>query len=221
MSRAVHKLRASLRPIVLQQTPVTGTDSTNPYSVSLDVGAQNSSKVCYVCTQWEESGGDDVTGITVGGLTATQIGSIVTQGVSHTAWWAVRVPNLSGSQTVAATVSGALSGELHFTLISLLHVKDPFNPTFSGSVTGTAGTITVSSVTAERGGYVMAGAMNNQGSSTTTWTGLTERFTDQTGSVYTGADDGYPDGARSAADVSIQWSNPPNSGGTLFVISVR
>ena len=140
------------------------TDLTTYTYASQNLGTASSDRVVVVAVSGRQSSARTITSVTIGGVSATEIG---TRGSSQNPLgiWMAAVPT-GTTGDVVATFSGAM---LRSTII-LWAVTG--GATLSGASSGTD-TATVTGVT---GGFIIAAANTTGSGATFTWTNATERY---------------------------------------------
>ncbi|PKR57513.1 hypothetical protein [Thalassospira lohafexi] len=164
-----------------------GGTFTGPRTLSsVPVGAADDGRTVIVALFYQSSGTTEppVTGVTIGGVSATRIGDIGESGnpnEHYVEFWKAPLPSGTAADVVV-TFTGSLFrvGVMSYRVIG-------YSSVFDSSAVGTLSEISLSTTVNVRAGGAVIGAVFNNGSATFTWAGVTED------------EDSAPDNARSSA----------------------
>lgn len=204
----------------------TGSGSANPGGTfssprtisSIAIGTADAARFVVAAIMFQVSGNtgaSPTTGVTIGGVTATKIGTSARSNNAndHVAeFWIAAVPT-----GTTADVIVSFTGSLFRMAISCFKVLG-YSSVFANSAVGESSAISVSTtINGRANGCIIACATNN-GSVTYSWTGLTLRVTATYSNTYTAASDNFASAQTGLTVTATQSSN--NAPHCLSVVSL-
>ncbi len=191
---------------------IAGDVSTTPGTThnmgSMDVGVSNGGKKCLLGITTEDDAAHDVTAVTIGGVSLSQVRDTGTSSGEYVRAeiWGGGISSINGSSAIVITTdntvsSVAVSGVARHNLNSLTE-QDGANHSGTGTVR------TLTALSGPAGGIVFAIAVTSARTDTAAWSSMTERADLQTGG---GSDDhrhtsAWDLGDRASADETITFS---------------
>jgi hypothetical protein len=223
---AFHAVLASYGGAAATTAEYAGSGSTNPGSAfsgprtisAVAIGTADAARYVVAALLFQVSGNtgsSPTTGVTIGGVTATKIGTSARSNNAndHVAeFWIAAVPT-----GTTADVIVSFTGSLFRMAVSCFKVLG-YSSVFANSAVGEASAISVSTtINGRANGCILACATNN-GSNTYTWTNLTERADATYGNTYTAASDNFATAQTGLTVTATQSSN--NAPHCLSVVSL-
>jgi len=175
---------ASTGPTFRGTTRIPSGSSTVTYS-AVPIGTAAATRTVIALVTWWSAGNRNVTGVTIGGITATADRTTSNTSAGFTVWRAT-VPTGTTADVVATAIDNSLAVS-----ISVWTVPGPVtlqSTATSGTLASGSTGATVTAPTTTAGGFVLAAMHSRSSAFTTSWAGVTERWDDGVGQPTSGGD---------------------------------